>query len=44
MSLREIIVDAGHIGFESMKLLEIDSQEKIKQIAQTLVSYCGEKG
>ena len=28
------------IGFESLKLLEIDSQDKIKQIAAKLAKYC----
>ena len=28
------------IGFESIKLLEIDSQDKIKEIAKKLVVYC----
>lgn len=42
--MRNFKVQGKLIGFESMKLLETDSQEKIKQIAQTLVSYCGEKG
>jgi hypothetical protein len=28
------------LGFESMKLLEIDSQERVKHIADKLVGYC----
>jgi len=41
--MRVFKVQGKLIGFESMKLLEIDSQEKIKKIAQTLTGYCGEK-
>ncbi len=35
-------VESTLLGFESMKLLEIDSQEKIKEIANKLVRYCNQ--
>jgi len=38
--MRNFKVQGKIIGFESMKLLELDSQEKIKKIAKTLIGYC----
>ena len=40
-SMRKYKLEAKLVGFDSQKLLEIDSQAKIKTIAEKLVGYCG---
>lgn len=39
-SMRNYIVQGKLIAFDSMNLLEIDNQEKIKEIAKKLSAYC----
>ena len=39
-SMRNLKIVGKLIGFESIKLLEIDSQDKIKQFAAKLAGYC----
>ena len=39
-SMRKFKLEGKLLGFESVKLLEIDSQEKIKKIAKKLVKFC----
>lgn len=39
-SMRNLKILGKLIGFESIKLLEIDSQDKIKQFAAKLAGYC----
>ncbi len=39
--MKKFKVQSKLVGFESIKLLEIDNQEKIKEIAEKLSGYCG---
>lgn len=39
-NMRNFKIQGKLIGFESIKLLEMDSQDKIKEIAKKLVGYC----
>ena len=41
--MKKYKVQGKLVGFESIKLLEIDSQEKIKEIAKKLSGYCESK-
>ena len=38
--MKKYKLEAKLVGFESKRLLEIDSQEKIKEVADTLIKLC----
>ncbi len=39
-AMRRYKLEAGLVGFESRKLLEMDSEEKIEEIAEKLAAFC----